>query len=124
MRGSFPAEARRPRARKHSSLRRGAVEPERRSGLPPRIGAACIGQKSRSVGGDELVREMRPHAVGAETAQVEIEVAINRHEFADFDAGGDAAFAQPVGGLETGGVVVAGDIEAAQSRGRGQVEGD
>ena len=59
---------------------------------------------------------MYPHTVGAETAQVEVEVAIDRHELADFDTGGGAAVAQPVGSLETGRVVVAGDIETAQRR--------
>ena len=48
---------------------------------------------------------------------------MDRHEFAGFDAGGDAAFAQPLRRPETGRVVVARDIEAAQHRGRGQVEG-
>ena len=66
---------------------------------------------------------MRQHAVGAETAQVEVEVAVDRHELVDFDTGGDAVFAQPFRRPETGRVVVAGDIEAAQCRGRGQVEG-
>ena len=75
------------------------------------------------VGGDELIREMCPHALGAQTAEVEVEVAMDRHELADFDAGGDAAFAQPLFRPETGRVVVAGDIEAAQRRGRGQIEG-
>ena len=86
-------------------------------GSPPRIGAASIGQKARPVGGDELIREMCPHALGAETAEVEVEVAIDRHELADFDAGGDAAFVQPFRRPETGRVVVAGDIEAAQRAG-------
>ena len=52
---------------------------------------------------------------GHETAQVEVEVAMDRHELADFDAGGEAAFVQPFGRLETGRIVVAGDIEAAAS---------
>ena len=92
-------------------------------GLTARIGAACIGQKACPVGGDELIRETCPHALGAETAEIEVEVAVNRHELADFDAGGDAAFVQPFRRPETGRVVVAGDIEPAQSRGRGEVEG-
>jgi hypothetical protein len=83
---------------------------------PPRIGAAIIGQKARPVGRDELIREMGPHTLGAETGEVEVEVAMDRHELADFDTGGEAAFSQPVGGLETGDVVVAGDIEAEQRR--------
>ena len=60
---------------------------------------------------------MCQHAVGAETAEIEVEVAMDRHELADFDAGGEAAFAQPLRRLETGRVVVAGDIEAEQSAG-------
>ena len=88
---------------------------------PPRIEAADIGQKARSVGGDELIREMCPHALGAQTAEVEVEVAMDRHKLADFNAGGDAAFSQPLRRPETGRVVVAGDIEAEE--GRGQVEG-
>ena len=67
------------------------------------------------------MREQCPHALGAEAAEIEVEVAMDRHELADFDAGGEAAFAQPFRRLETGRVVVAGDIEAAQRR--GQVEG-
>ena len=66
---------------------------------------------------------MGPHALGAETAEVEVEVVIDRHEFADFDAGGDDAFVQPLRRPETGRVVVARDIEAAQHPGRGQIEG-
>ena len=59
---------------------------------------------------------MRPHALGAETAEIEVEVAIDRHELADFDPGGEAAFVQPFRRLETGRVVVAGDIETEQRR--------
>ena len=66
---------------------------------------------------------MCPHTLGAETAEIEVEVAIDRHEFADFNPGGEAAFVQSFRRLETGRVVVSGDVEAAQNRGRGQVEG-
>ena len=59
-------------------------------------------------------------AAGAETAEIEVEVGMHRHEVADFDAGG-GPFVQPVRRFETGRVVVAGDIEAAQCR--GQIEG-
>ena len=99
------------------------------AGLTAADRSGDIGQKARPIGGDELIREMRPHAFWAETAQVDVEVAIDRHELADFDTGGEAAVAQPVGRLETGRVVVAGDIEPAQSLpvtgsgGRGGVEG-
>ncbi len=61
---------------------------------------------------------MYPHALGAETAQVEVEVAMDRHQLADFDAGGDAAFAHPLRRPETGGVVVARDVEAGEGRGQ------
>ena len=64
---------------------------------------------------------MREHVGGAETAEIEVEVAMDRHEVADIDAGGGAAFVQPVRRLEAGRVVVAGDIETAQRR--GQLEG-
>ena len=59
---------------------------------------------------------MREHAARAETAEIEVEVAIGRHELADLDAGSDAAFVQAVRRFETGRVIVAGDIKPAQAR--------
>ena len=76
--------------------------------------------ETRQVGRDELVREMREQAVGAETAEIEVEVAMDGHELADIEAGGCRSRSR-FGRFETGRVVVAGDIETAQ--GRGQVEG-
>ena len=64
---------------------------------------------------------MREHGDRAETAEVEVEVGMDRHEVADIDAGRLAAFVQPVRRIEAGRIVVARDIEAAQ--GRGQIEG-
>ncbi len=53
---------------------------------------------------------MSPHTFRAETPQLDVVVARERHELADFDSGGAAAVALPVGILETGLVVVAGDL--------------
>src|SRR5208283_1457264 len=64
---------------------------------------------------------MREHGNRAETAEVEVEVGMDRYEVADIYAGGLAAFVQPGRRFDTGRVVVASDIEAAQ--GRGQIEG-
>ena len=69
--------------------------------------------------GTSWSRETRAHAVGAETAEIEVEVGMDRDELADIDAGG--AFAQAFRRMATGRVVVAGDIETAQRR--GQFEG-
>jgi hypothetical protein len=52
---------------------------------------------------------MPAHVVAAETAEVEIEVGMDRHEATDLVAGG--ALAQPFGGLDSGHIIVAGDIE-------------
>ena len=81
-------------------------------GSPSRFGTASIRQKARPVGGDELISDKCSHDASAQTAEIEVEVAMDRHEFADFDTGGDAAFAQPLRRPETGRIVVAGDIEA------------
>jgi hypothetical protein len=67
---------------------------------------------------------MRAHAVGAETAKIEVEVAMDWNELADIDAGGP--FAQPLSRVKTGSVVVARNIEPAQRRGQlesGEVNG-
>src|SRR5205823_957361 len=101
-----------------SCFRRGTRE-RQSCGSRLLIWAAIIGQKSRPVGRYELVREMRAHAVGAETAKIEVEVAMDWNELADIDSGG--AFAQPFRRFDAGRVVVAGDIEAAE--GRGEIEG-
>ena len=85
------------------------------AGLLP-IGTAI---KVPAVVGNELIGETCTHAVGAEATKIEVEVGMHRHELADIDA--LMAFAQPFGGSQTGGIVVAGDIKPAQRR--GQVEG-
>ncbi len=50
---------------------------------------------------------MREQGVRTETAEIEVEVAMDRHELVDFDAGGEAAFVQSFRRLETCSVVVA-----------------
>ena len=61
-----------------------------------------------------MLRQMRAHAVAAETAEIEVEVGVDWHELADLEAG--RPFAQPVSRNKTGGVVVASDIKATQRR--------
>ena len=72
-----------------------------------------ISENASAVGRDELIRQTARACAGAETAEIEVEVGVDRHEVADIDAGG-CPFAQPLRRIETGCVVVAGDIEAAQ----------
>jgi hypothetical protein len=59
---------------------------------------------------------MREHRLGAEMAEIEVEVAVDRYELADIDPDSCSPFTQTLRGLEPGHIVVAGDIETAQSR--------
>ena len=60
----------------------------------------------------ELRNEVPEQRRGAEMAEIGVEVAVNRHELAHVDPGGFCAFVEPLRCLDTGRVVVAGDIEA------------
>jgi hypothetical protein len=73
-----------------------------RSRRPPQITVAVIGRKPRQVGRGELLGEMREHGDRAETAEVEVEVGMDRHEVADIDAGGRAAFVEAGRRFQTG----------------------
>ena len=77
-------------------------------------------EKRRHIGRHELVRRDAPSTPRAEPAEVVVEVATHRHEIADLDARGCAAFVQPFGGHAAGGIVVAGDVEAAPASARGR----
>ena len=47
-----------------------------------------IGEKASAVVRDELIGQPRKHSADAETAEIEVEVGMDRHEFANVDAGG------------------------------------
>src|SRR5277367_3188736 len=78
------------------------------------LGVGETGEIVRS----ELRNEVREQRRGAEAAEIGVKIAVNRHELAHVDPGGFSAFVEPVRRLDTGRVVVAGDIEPAEeSRG-------
>ena len=77
------------------------------------------GQKARAVREIELIREMRGHGIGAETAEIDVEVAVHRHKLTDLDT--DCPIVQALGCAKTGRIVVARDVEPGE--GRGQIEG-
>ena len=55
---------------------------------------AAVGEKARAVVGDELIHEPRAQIFATEVVEIEIEVVMHRHEFADVDV--SMAFAQLV----------------------------
>ena len=81
-------------------------------------------QKARAIGADKLIREMRAQPIGAKTAEIDVEVAVDRHELADVDVG-DARWCSRAAALETGRIVVARDVEPAAVPGadRGRRDG-
>ena len=66
-------------------------------------------------GWGELVCKKRTHAVGAQAAEIEVEVGMHRHELADIDA--IRPFAQAFRRVAAGSVVIAGDIKTSQCKG-------
>ena len=65
------------------------------------------------IGRDELGCEMPKHRLGAETAEIEVEVAVDWYEFAHLDPDSCSPFAQTLRRVEAGHIIVAGDIEPA-----------
>ena len=63
---------------------------------------------------------MREERGGAEGAEIGVEVLVHRHEVADFDAGGLAAFVQSRCRMTSGRIVVARDIEPAPGGSEGR----
>src|SRR5580658_6421587 len=75
-------------------------------------------QKTVAVGGVELACDVAEHAGRSETREIEVEVVLRRYKLADIDTGRPGSFTQPLRRVETGRVLVAGDIETAPRRGR------
>src|SRR5262249_6168926 len=87
-----------------SMPRRLAPFPCRRSGPAPRLVRSGVGagQDMCAVARSQLIGEMPAQAADAETAQIEIEIAVDWYQVADIDAGGGAALMQPVRCPEAG----------------------